>query len=462
MPVQRFAPMTKDFATFDCDAHVTEPPLIWERAKDFLTRDELDALKRTIWWDADGRLLIVNGRAGVGLGSPRKGGIPGTMRVITNAGPGVKHDIQRALNVRNLNPKTALTQEQVAYLDHAGSYEPTPRLRDMDVQGIDQVMIIPTEIDIYPWLEDALGAKAFCRAYNEWAYEYTQADPDRLFFAALVPMQHPDYAIEEIRRVAALGCRVALVRPMDAMGNYPLQPKYEPVWDVLEETGMVYGMHPFPAFGSSKPSGYSEQYSGAELIRRTVATSGLPHSFLTNVQNFQSEAALWVTMVLMSGFFERHPKINAAVFEASSTWLSFLIDECDKACRLYRNERQLPPLKKLPSETFFEHCMTGFEGDEAPPARLPEFYGDILCWSSDVYHHDGDDAWRAIETMQKHGLPKEDQAKFLGANARRLYKVQAPANIIRERVTEIERPDWWPTEDEVRAALRPEAAVTGG
>jgi len=101
--------MTKNFATFDCDAHVTEPPLIWERAKDFLTRDELDALKQTIWWDAESRLLIVNGqRRGVGLGSPRKGGIPGTMRVITNAGPGVKHDIQRALNVRNLDPKTAL------------------------------------------------------------------------------------------------------------------------------------------------------------------------------------------------------------------------------------------------------------------------------------------------------------------------------------------------------------------
>ena len=55
MPVQRFAPMTKDFPTFDCDAHVTEPPLIWERAKDFLTRDELDALKATIWWDAESR-----------------------------------------------------------------------------------------------------------------------------------------------------------------------------------------------------------------------------------------------------------------------------------------------------------------------------------------------------------------------------------------------------------------------
>ena len=175
MPVQRFAPMTKDFATFDCDAHVTEPPLIWERAAEFLTRDELAALKSTIWWDDESRQLIVHGRAGVGIGSPRRGGIPGTMRVISNAGPGVKHDIQRALNVRNLNAKTALTQDQVGYIDFAGSYEPEPRLRDMDVQGIDQVMIIPTDIDTYPWLLDAVGAKAFCKAYNQWAYEYTQS-----------------------------------------------------------------------------------------------------------------------------------------------------------------------------------------------------------------------------------------------------------------------------------------------
>src|SRR5260370_8238191 len=179
----------------------------------------------------------------------------------------------------------------------------------MDMQGIDQVMIIPTEIDIYPWLEDALGAKAFCRAYNEWAYEYTLENTDRLFFAALIPMQHPDYAIAEIRRVGALGCRVALVRPMDAMGNYPLQPKYEPVWDALEETGMVYGMHPFPAFGSSKPSGYAEQYSGAELIRRTVATAGLPHSLLSTRQNFQPAAPLSAPLSPTPRLLPPHPHI---------------------------------------------------------------------------------------------------------------------------------------------------------
>jgi hypothetical protein len=150
MPVQKFAPMTKNFAIFDCDAHVTEPPWLWERAKDWLTRDELEALKNTIWFDAESQQLIVNGKAGTGIGAQRIHGTVGTVNVLSLAGPGLKHDIQRALNVRNLNRKTAITAEQAEYLDHKGSYLPQPRLKDMDTQGIDQVMIIPTDIDTYP------------------------------------------------------------------------------------------------------------------------------------------------------------------------------------------------------------------------------------------------------------------------------------------------------------------------
>ena len=90
---------------------------------------------------------------------------------------------------------------------------------------------------------------------------------------------------------------------------------------------------------------------------------------------------------------------------------------------------------------------------------MPEFYKEILAWSSDVYHHDGDDAWRALETMRECDLPASYQARFLGENARRLYNIKAPQNFIRERVTEIERPDWWPTDDEIERALEPEAAL---
>ena len=75
MPVQKFAPMKKNFAIFDCDAHVTEPPWLWERAKDWLTKDEYAALKNTIWFDPESEQLIVNGKAGTGIGSQRIHGI---------------------------------------------------------------------------------------------------------------------------------------------------------------------------------------------------------------------------------------------------------------------------------------------------------------------------------------------------------------------------------------------------
>ena len=459
MPVQRFEPMTKDYPTFDCDAHIVEPLKVWERAAEHLTKDELQALKATMWYDRETEQAIINGKADVTGHPPFPMVGPGTMDNVRLSGPGLKHDIQRALYVRNVRPETALTQDQSEYLAHAGAHLPAPRLRDMDIQGIDQVMIIPTSFDIYPWLQDALGARAWCKAYNDWAHEYCQEDPERLYFAALLPMQNPKFAVEELYRVAEMGCKVGLIRPMDAMGNYPIQPKYEPLWNAFEDTGLVYGMHPFPATGVPKPPAYSEQYSAAELIDRAMLTAGLPHEFLGNVQAFQAEAALWVTVVLMSGFFERHPEINAVVFEASSTWMSFMLDECDKFYKLYRNDRRMPPLKHLPSETFFEHCLTGFEGDESPPSRFPEFYKDILAWASDVYHHDGDDAWRAIDMMEECELPVDYQALFLGGNARRLYNIKPPKHFIRERVTEIQRPDWWPTDEEVKEALKPEASV---
>ena len=223
MPVQRFNPMTKDYPTFDCDAHVVGPASIWERAADHLTKDELEVLKATMWYDSETSQLSINGKTDVVEFFPEHRVGPGMIDIVRLAGPGLKHDIQRALNVRNLKPETALTQEQSEYLAHSGADEPKSRLRDMDIQGIDQVMLIPTSLDTYPWLQSALGARAMCRAYNDWAYEYTLEDTDRLFFAALIPMQHPEYAVEEVYRVAARGCRVALIRPMDAMGNYPLQ-----------------------------------------------------------------------------------------------------------------------------------------------------------------------------------------------------------------------------------------------
>ena len=456
MVVQKLgAPMTKDFPVFDCDAHVVEPPELWERAKESLTREELEYLKNAYWLMPGTGQVLINGR-NVGNSTHRVGNSV-TSTAIT--GPGVDTRVERALWVRNLDPVHALTPEQAEYVNHRGAWDPRARLRDMDMQGIDQVMIIPSPINEYTyWIENHFGARVWCQVYNDWAYEYCQADPERLFPAAILPIQNVQLAIEELYRVAAKGFRVALIRPIDVYGNYPIQPKYEPLWSAFEDTGMVYGMHTFPAMAGNLHQSYMGQYSPGELITLTGTSTGVGQMIPNVTGSFIYEGAAWVAMVLMSGVFERHPNIRCAVFESNGpSWLPIVLSECDKMFKLYRKERNIK-LDRLPSESFYQHCFVGFEGDEDFVYTMPDLYENICVWASDVYHHDGSDAWLAMEHMNEVELPVSVQRKIMGENALRMYNIQ-PKLAVRDRVTSLERPDWWPTDQEIAQAMRPEASL---
>src|SRR5260370_17443731 len=108
MPVEKFAPMKKEFPSFDCDAHVTEPPWLWERAKDYLTKDEFEALKGSFSFDAESRRLIANG---LGYANPASlfHGSAVMVNVLSLPGPGLRPHRLRPLHVwygRPMDPST--------------------------------------------------------------------------------------------------------------------------------------------------------------------------------------------------------------------------------------------------------------------------------------------------------------------------------------------------------------------
>jgi hypothetical protein len=90
--------------------------------------------------------------------------------------------------------------------------------------------------------------------------------------------------------------------------------------------------------------------------------------------------------------------------------------------------------------------MISFESDELSVLRDYEQFGNIGVWASDVYHHDANDAWTTIRHMDQAEVPKSVQAKLMGANARRFYGIEGRIFVTEER--EIERPDWFPKQDE--------------
>jgi predicted TIM-barrel fold metal-dependent hydrolase len=230
------------------------------------------------------------------------------------------------------------------------------------------------------------------------------------------------------------------------------------VFRAFEETGIVCGMHTFPAL-PSEPSDLA--VSVGELIG--AAGSLELGGKMVDVQtlSFVFEAMTWLAQILLSGFLEMYPRLKMAIFESNATWLPEMLEHCDRLFKLYANER-LIKADRLPSEAFAAQCYIAFESDEEPVFRQWDRFEDVGVWSSDAYHHDGADSWSAMRRMDKAGVPKAVQEKMLGANARRMYGIE-PQMFVTEEAAELPRPDWFPKAADVEqwAAVEADPRANG-
>lgn len=427
--------VTKDFPVFDCDAHVNDPLQIWEYVPD-ADRE----LVRSTYWRDDSTGWLNGSRRVMGGGMAEWTPMYNPMII---AGPQMNKKI-----MRRLLGMVPLADEQREYLAHQGAFDPHERIKDLDLMGIDQVLVIPTAmLANFPFAENHDGARAFCRAYNDWARDWCSEEQDRLFPAAMLPIQDADYAAEEIRRIAGLGFPVGLIRPFDARGDYPNRvgtplgdvfgkwtSSLDPVFRAFEETGVCLGMHTFPAGVQGRTAGPGLLASPGEFLSH----AGVDYQTLS----FIFEAQTWLAQVLLSGFLDRYRDLKMLIFESNSSWITYVLDACDRLFKLYRREREVSA-ERLPSEAFFDQCAFSFESDEALTFRQWEMFRAHGLWASDAYHHDGADVWSAIREMTDCGVPKEAQVELLGGNARRLYGIEGKL-FVTEEPPPIKRPDWFP------------------
>jgi predicted TIM-barrel fold metal-dependent hydrolase len=445
-PSTRTECLTKSFPVFDCDAHVNDPLEIWSK---YVAKADREAVKSFYWQDE--KQTILNGRTLV------MGGATHYFRPLFNpihiAGPQMSKPIIRKLIMDIAAGR--LSEDQVRSTECGGALDPKARLREMDLMGIDQVMVIPTMMVMHvPFGENPEGARGFARAYNDWAADYCAAAPERLFPAAWLPVQSAEYTMAEIRRTAERGFRLGLVRPIDARHAYPNQIGVAPgtpggrSWDgvfkTFEECGMVLGMHTFPA--PDVPSYYDGRKLDYVVSPGEITTAATDPKVGQRMESqaltFIFEAQAWLVQVLLSGFLDRYPRLQMAILESNSSWLPGVLAHCDRLFKLYARERRTPA-RRLPSEAFREQCFIAFESDEAPTFRQWRTFEDLGIWSSDAYHADAADAWSAMREMTGCGVPEAVQAKLLGGNARRMYRIE-PKPFVSEEPPPLKRPAWFP------------------
>jgi predicted TIM-barrel fold metal-dependent hydrolase len=434
------AALRKGYSTFDCDAHVSEVPEIW----DHLSRAERRRVAPC--YRAEGDVLVINDRIRVpGTWAYGRGGDTdgwhGDGRRVPNRTACVGPGMDKAL-VRKLF-SMQLSDAQCDEVDRLSARDPHARLREMDAQGIDQVMLIPLHLlASFLLVEDPEAAALVARAYNDWVHQWCSADRERLYAAAVLPLQDPAASARELERVARRGFRMAMVRPVEIAGRYPTDPFFDPMWRAFAETGLVAGVHTL---------GSGDTPWGA-LLERAANPAQMPGPAPSRCLGFVHEATIWVTAALLSGLLERNVGLKMAVMESNASWLPHVLERCDVLAE--RERVRLPvPLRARPSETFRRSSFISFEGDEDAVFEQHVWFREIAIWASDLPHIDGADAWSAIGRMRGRGVPESAQAALMGSNARRMYGIDA-ALVTRVQPPPPEHPDWFPS----RAALEREYA----
>ncbi|MCH2173786.1 amidohydrolase [Myxococcota bacterium] len=418
---------TKDFAVFDADSHVVEPVEVWEHYLD----PEYRTLGRHALWREQGRhdaYLKINGTVFRDTTNPN---IP--RHAIYE--PGMTWD-----DVGRLDPDTR-------HAAVAGASDAKARLRDMDNMGIDQSFLYPTWFaEGFHLIEDPDVAWALARAYNDWVRDFCAVNPDRLFAAAMIPLQSIDFTIAELDRISSEPCfRGVFIRPMFLEGRYFTHPYFEPLFGTIEERGLVAAVHPSAGLWNPEWTSHGPFFEKVkDRLEEGFGFSGGPAAGGTSgpEMGFKSgnklghpispilspwlDNHLFVAAALIGfGAMQRYPNLKVVMPHGKASWMEEVLEKMEASTRTLPLSYHYP-IRTDPEVMWDEgHILLGFDAEERLVQQLPEVFSQKVTWGSRYPHHDTTSAWDAIKQLDLAGVDANSQTRMLGGNAAEQFGVEA-------------------------------------
>jgi len=299
-----------------------------------------------------------------------------------------------------------------------GCYDPVERIKDMDIDGVYGQLCFPNYARFaghrfFLNVKDYELGLACLRTYNDYLLdEWCATDPARLYGSVILPLYDIDLAIAELERVLAKGARALAFSENPTVLGLPSvhTDHWERLWALVNEAGIPVCMH----IGSSS---------------RLVTTSAdAPPTVLVSLNGLNSMMAGvdW----LLSGIFERHPKIKVILSEGGAGWVPYILERTDKA---FHDKRIKPNLsigqtaKELsipPSQLFRDHMYVCLVDEYFALRSLRDIPVDNLLWEGDYPHGDG--LWPNNRDYLRKALaevPDEDAVKIAETNMRKLLNV---------------------------------------
>ncbi|MGE0881784.1 MAG: amidohydrolase family protein [Acidimicrobiia bacterium] len=323
--------------------------------------------------------------------------------------PAKYHDAYQSV-ATPITPNSSPTKRENVWpaFGRSGEWDAVERLKDMDTDGVDaEVLYSDTAAGARFYKLPPDACLAVFQAYNSAALEFASVDPKRLMPVYLLPLHDIDAAITEVMRIANEGGKALQLPlyPTDAKLDAYYDPRYEPLWSAIEETGIPLSLHVVPPAGR----GLGRDPTPARGVYQSV-----PPIFMAQ------PLSEWI----VTGTFVRHPKLKVVLVESGLGWIAFMIDRLDRVSKRSRWTERGMELKELPSYYWHTNMAATFQ-DDPLGMHLRGWLGiDNLMWATDYPHADTTwpDSQQIIDEQLK-DCTAEERRKVLYDNVKRVYNL---------------------------------------
>jgi len=125
--------------------------------------------------------------------------------------------------------------------------------------------------------------------------------------------------------------------------------------------------------------------------------------------------------MVVSGLFDRHPRLKIAAVEAGCGFAPYLMDRLDEKYQFFKMAQ---PLQLKPSDYFRRNLWFVAEPEERTIPSVLELVGeDRVLWGSDFPHVDSTLEAPELIRASVAGLPEAQRRRVLGDNACQLFRI---------------------------------------
>jgi uncharacterized protein len=266
-----------------------------------------------------------------------------------------------------------------------GAFNPAERTRALDLLGFDAQLVFGS-FALACFLHDAdLDVRyGGCRAYNRAIAAFCADDP-RLLAVAVISLEDPSRALDELHAALRLGCAAVWIPAEPCGDRSPGHVELDAFWATLADAGVPFVLH----VGAQRMQ-----------IRREYMNTGRPAAVgwqgggealrLKDFPILHADTEEFLSVMVLDGVLERHPSLRGGAIELGATWVPGMLRRLDHAVdNLARSDPAVQAFTRRPSEQVIAQlAFTPFPFEDVG-RLIVESTDELYLFSSDYPHVEG-------------------------------------------------------------------------